>query len=59
MENVVKTTVYLTDLSKFQEMNDVYARYFNEPFPARASSPDGEFATKTSSLCRLRGPRRR
>lgn len=34
--NVVKTTVYLTDLKDFQAMNDVYKTYFkNGQFPAR------------------------
>ncbi len=34
--NVVSTTVYLTDLSDFQPMNDVYAQAFTAPYPARA-----------------------
>ncbi|MCD1265319.1 hypothetical protein B5M41_016630 [Shinella sumterensis] len=33
---VVKTTVLVTDLGEFAAINDVYARYFAEPFPARA-----------------------
>ena len=37
MTNVVKTTVYLTDLSTFTEMNETYATFFKEPFPARAT----------------------
>lgn len=37
MNDVVKTTVYLTDLSAFPAVNEVYARYFSEPFPARAT----------------------
>ena len=36
-ENVVKTTVFLTDLENFAAMNQVYAQYFNEETaPARA-----------------------
>ncbi len=35
--NVVKTTVFLTDLANFGKMNEVYARYFAEPFPARST----------------------
>lgn len=36
-ENVVKTTVFLTDLVNFAPMNQVYAQYFNvETAPARA-----------------------
>ena len=34
---VVKTTVYMTDLGKFAEMNEVYAKRFRAPFPARAT----------------------
>lgn len=37
MENVVKTTVYLTDLSLFAEMNEVYASFFSDNKPARAT----------------------
>ncbi len=33
--NVVKTTVYLTDMNNFKEMNDVYERYFSSSKPAR------------------------
>lgn len=35
--HVVKTTVFLTDLANFPAMNEVYARYFSEPFPARST----------------------
>jgi 2-iminobutanoate/2-iminopropanoate deaminase len=35
--NVVKTTIYLIDLRNFQDVNAVYAKYFNAPFPARAT----------------------
>ena len=35
--NVVKTTVYMTDLSKFNEMNEIYAQSFPAPSPARAA----------------------
>lgn len=38
LDNVLKTTVYVTDLSLFGRINDVYARYFTaEPAPARAT----------------------
>ena len=37
LERVVKTTVYMTDLSQFAAMNEVYARHFKEPYPARAT----------------------
>ncbi len=35
--NVVKTTVFLTDLANFAAMNAVYAKYFTEPYPARST----------------------
>ena len=37
MDNVVKTTVLLADIADFAAMNEVYATFFNEPFPARAA----------------------
>ena len=37
MENVVKTTVLLADIGDFAAMNEVYATFFKEPFPARAA----------------------
>jgi 2-iminobutanoate/2-iminopropanoate deaminase len=37
LDAVVKTTVFMTDLGKFAEMNEVYARRFRAPFPARAT----------------------
>jgi 2-iminobutanoate/2-iminopropanoate deaminase len=37
LASVVKTTVYMTDLGQFAAMNEVYARHFQEPFPARAT----------------------
>jgi 2-iminobutanoate/2-iminopropanoate deaminase len=36
-KDVVKTTVFMTDLGQFAEMNDVYAKYFDPPYPARAT----------------------
>src|SRR5512133_2453454 len=35
--NVVKSTVFLTNLSDFAGMNDVYAKYFTKDFPARST----------------------
>lgn len=34
-ENVVKTTIFLTDMNLFAEVNDIYAGYFKQNFPAR------------------------
>ena len=37
LTDVVKTTVYLVDLGEFAALNEVYARYFTPPYPARAT----------------------
>lgn len=37
LENVVKTTVFMVDLAEFAQMNEVYSKYFKEPFPARST----------------------
>lgn len=36
-ESVVKTTVYLADMSDFSAMNEIYGTYFPTPAPARAT----------------------
>ena len=35
--NVVKSTVFLTNLGDFAGMNEIYAKYFTENFPARST----------------------
>jgi 2-iminobutanoate/2-iminopropanoate deaminase len=42
LDNVVKTTVFLADMADFAVVNEVYARHFCEPYPARSA-----FAVKT------------
>ena len=37
MNNVVKTTVFLSDMADFGAMNEVYAECFSAPFPARSA----------------------
>jgi len=37
MSKVVKTNVYMTDLSKFSELNEVYSEFFSSDPPARAA----------------------
>ncbi len=37
LSHVARTTVFLLDLNDFAAMNDVYARHFGEPFPARST----------------------
>ncbi len=33
--NVVKTTIFITDMHRFSEINEVYGKYFTGDFPAR------------------------
>ncbi len=37
LTDAVKVTIYLTDLAHFPKVNEVMARYFDEPYPARAT----------------------
>ena len=37
MAHVVKTTVFLADMADFADMNEVYAQFFEAPFPARSA----------------------
>ena len=37
LKNVVKTTVYLSDMANFAAMNEVYAEFFTQPYPARSA----------------------
>jgi len=34
-ENVVKTTIFITDMHQFTAINEVYGKYFSKDFPAR------------------------
>ncbi|MDD3033394.1 MAG: RidA family protein [Bacteroidales bacterium] len=36
-DNVLKSTVYLSDIKDFAAMNEVYATFFKEPYPARVA----------------------
>lgn len=35
--HIVKTTIFMTDLAEFAEMNEVYAKYLSQPYPARST----------------------
>ena len=37
LSHVVKTTVFLSDMENFAAMNEVYAEFFKEPYPARSA----------------------
>jgi 2-iminobutanoate/2-iminopropanoate deaminase len=34
--HLMRVTIYMTDLSKYEEMNEAYAQFFNEFFPTRS-----------------------
>lgn len=59
-ENIVKTTIYLTDLSQFAKVNEVYAAFFGPHKPARStvevsSLPKGA-AVEIELVCQNAGP---
>lgn len=37
LRNSIKVTVYLTDISRFPNVNEVYSEFFDRPFPARTA----------------------
>lgn len=37
MSNVVKTTIFVTDIGQFGKVNEVYGTFFAEPYPARVT----------------------
>ena len=37
LSHVLKTTVFLSDMDNFAAMNEVYATFFSEPYPARSA----------------------
>jgi reactive intermediate/imine deaminase len=37
LDDAVKVTVFLTDLANFARVNETMAKYFNQPYPARAA----------------------
>lgn len=43
LDSIVQATVYLGDMDDYAAMNEVYAEYLSEPYPARAAVEVGEF----------------
>jgi 2-iminobutanoate/2-iminopropanoate deaminase len=37
LAHVVKTTVFLSSITDFAAMNEIYAQFFTEPYPARSA----------------------
>ena len=46
LDHVIKTTVFLTNMSDFQAMNEVYASYFKNVTPARSTVAVAELPRK-------------
>ena len=36
-ENIIKTTIFMTDLGQFGKVNEAYTKFFQSPFPARST----------------------
>lgn len=56
LADVVKLNVYLTDLGNFAKVNETMARYFSEPYPARAAVgvkelPKGALVEADAVMC--------
>ena len=41
LSDILKTTIYLQDISDFGEVNEIYATFFQEPYPARVTIQAG------------------
>ena len=50
MANVMKTTVFLSDMNNFAAMNEVYAEFFSEPFPRSFGNSSKDFCQRTHWL---------
>lgn len=44
LDDIVKATVFINDVSDFKEMNEVYSEYMGEPYPARSAIEVGNLA---------------
>ena len=53
LSNVVKTTVFMTDLSQFAAFNAIYAEYFKAPYPARSCVEVSALPTGVLVECEL------
>lgn len=51
--NVVKTTVFMTDLGQFGTLNGIYAEYFQAPYPARSCVEVTKLPKGVSVECEL------
>jgi 2-iminobutanoate/2-iminopropanoate deaminase len=37
LQNVIRVTIFLTDMNDFDKVNSIYSHHFSEPYPARAA----------------------
>ena len=57
LNDVVKVTVYLTDMNDFKVVNEIYGQYFSEPYPARAAlevsglAKDAKVEIQVTAMC--------
>ncbi len=57
LNDVVKVTVYLTDMNDFKVVNEIYGQYFSEPYPARAAlevsglAKDAKVEIQATAMC--------
>ena len=51
--NVVKTTVFMTDLGQFATLNGIYVEYFQAPYPARSCVEVTKLPKGVSVECEL------
>ena len=51
--NVVKTTVFMTDLGQFATLNGIYAEYFQAPYPSRSCVEVTKIPKGVSVECEL------
>lgn len=47
LKNVIKTTVFLSDMDHFSGMNEVYSKHFSAPYPARSTVAVKELPKKS------------
>ena len=48
--SVVKTTIYITDMNRFTEINEVYGKYFNKDLPAGKAGFPARETVQVSAL---------
>ena len=60
LDDVVKTTVYLSDMTMYAQMNEEYSKHFKPPFPARTTvqaAPPRSALVEVDAIARARSPK--